>query len=98
MQQDKGAPRALREARLRRAAALGGVRFYFRRPRHPWQKPAVENANGLIREFFPKGADFSKVTREEAGRAFRLISDRPRKVPGYRTANEAYREGLLHSA
>ena len=79
-------------------AALGGVQFYFCQPHHPWQKPTVENTNGLIREFFPKGTDFSKVTREEVERAFRLINDRPRKVLGYRTANEAYREGLLHSA
>ena len=79
-------------------AALGGVQFYFCQPHRPWQKPTVENTNGLIREFFPKGTDFSKVTREEVERAFRLINDRPRKVLGYRTANEAYREELLHSA
>ena len=78
--------------------ALGGVQFYFCEPHHPWQKPTVENTNGLIREFFPKGTDFSKVTEEEVSRAFGLINDRPRKVLGYRTANEAYREGLLHSA
>ena len=78
--------------------ALGGVQFYFCEPHHPWQKPTVENTNGLIREFFPKGTDFSKVTAEEVRRAFGLINDRPRKVLGYRTANEAYREGLLHSA
>ena len=78
-------------------AALG-VQFYFCQPHHPWQKPTVENTNGLIGEFFPKGTDFSKVTREEVERAFRLINDMPRKVLGYRTANEAYREGLLHSA
>ncbi len=55
----------------------------------------MENTNGLIRGFFPKGTDFSKVTREEVGRAFRLINDRPRKVLGYRTANEACWEVFL---
>ena len=44
------------------------------------------------------GGFFSKVTREEVGRAFLLINDRPRKVLGYRTANEACWEGLPHSA
>jgi IS30 family transposase len=76
---------------------LGGARFYFRGPRHPWQKPTVENADGLIREFFPKGTDFSKVTDEEVQRVYELINDRPRKVLGYRTPNEVYRE-MLHSA
>jgi IS30 family transposase len=76
---------------------LGGVQFYFCEPHHPWQKPTVENTNGLIREFFPKGTDFSKVTDEEVQEVFGLINDRPRKVLGYRTANEVYRE-MLHSA
>ena len=77
--------------------ALGGVQFYFCEPHHPWQKPSVENTNGLIREFFPKGTDFSKVTDEEVQHVFDMINDRPRKVLGFRTANEVYRE-MLHSA
>lgn len=77
--------------------ALGGVPFCFCQPHHPWQKPTVENANGLVREFFPKGTDFSRVTGEEVQEAFEKIDDRPRKVLGFRTANEVYRE-MLHSA
>ena len=78
--------------------ALGGVRFYLCEPHRPWQKPTVEDTNGLIGEFFPKGTDFSKVARGKVERAFLLINDRPRRVLGYRTANEAYWEGLLHLA
>ena len=77
--------------------APGGVPFCFCRPHRPWQKPTVENTSGLIREFFPKGADFSKVTDEEVQEVFEKINDRPRKVLGFRTANEVYRE-MLHSA
>lgn len=77
--------------------ALGGVQFYFCDPHHPWQKPTVENTNGLLREFFPKGTDFGKVTDEEVRHAVDPINDRPRKVLKYRTANEVYRE-MLHSA
>lgn len=77
--------------------ALGGVPFYFCQPHHPWQKPTVENTSGLIREFFPKGTDFSRVTDEEVQEVFEKINDRPRKVLGFRTANEVYRE-MLHSA
>ena len=79
-------------------ARLGGVQFCFCQPHHPWQKGTNESTNGLVREFFPKGTDFSRVTEGEVERAFGLINDRPRKVLGYRTANEAYREELLHSA
>ena len=76
---------------------LGGARFYFCEPRHPWQKPTVENADGLIRELFPKGTDFSEVTDEEVQRVNGLINDRRRRVLGHRIANEVYRE-MLHSA
>ena len=71
--------------------------FYFCQPHHPWQKPTVENTNGLIRKFFLRGTDFSRVTDEEARGVFEKINDRPRKVLGFRTANEVYRE-MLHSA
>jgi IS30 family transposase len=66
-------------------------------PHHLWQKPTVKNTNGLLRKFFPKGTDFSKVTNEEVQHTVELICDRARKVLGYRTANEVFRE-MLYSA
>jgi len=45
----------------------------------------------------PKDSDFEKVTNEEVQHVVELICDRPRKVLGYRTANEVFRE-MLHSA
>jgi IS30 family transposase len=39
--------------------------------------------NGLIRFFFPKGTDFSKVTEEELQRVVSLINNRPRKCLGW---------------
>ena len=77
---------------------LGGVRFYFCAPHHPWEKGTNENTNGLIREFFPKGTDFSEVSEEEVQRVFSMINDRPRKVLGFRTAREVYLEETLHLA
>lgn len=57
----------------------------------------MEDANGPLRELFPKGTDFGRVTDEEVQHAVDLIDDRPRRVLKCRTANEVYRE-LLHSA
>jgi len=72
------------------------VQFYFCEPHHLWQKPTVKNTDGFICEFFLKGADFGKVTDEEVQHAVELICDKARKVLGYKTANEVFRE-MVHS-
>ncbi len=73
------------------------MQLYFCDPHHLWQKPTVKNTDGLIREFFLKGADFGKVTDEEVQHTVGLICDRTRKVLGYKTANEVFRK-MVRSA
>ena len=41
------------------------TKSYFCKPYHSWEKGTVENINGLIRRFFPKGTDFDTTTEEE---------------------------------
>jgi len=66
------------------------VRCFFTRPYTSWEKPVVENTNGLIRQYFPKRTDFSKVTDEEVQFVEDRLNDRPRKCLSYRTPNEAF--------
>lgn len=66
------------------------LKTYFTDAHAPWQKPTNENTNGLIREFYPKKFDFSKITQEEVDRVAELINNRPRKCLGWRTALEVF--------
>ena len=66
------------------AQALGCT-VYFADPYCSGQKGAVENANKILREFFPKGTDFRLVTQEELNNVQYLINDRPRKKLAFST-------------
>lgn len=70
------------------------LNVYFADPHSPWQRGTNENTNGLIREYFPKGMDLSKVTTQELRRVEKELNERPRKVHGFYTAGEMYRSIL----
>ena len=56
-----------------------GVPFYFTRPHAPWQKPSVENLNGLVRQFFPRGTNFQEMSQQEVTQVMDMLNHRPRK-------------------
>ncbi|WP_340029850.1 IS30 family transposase [Paenibacillus sp. FSL H7-0940] len=72
------------------------LHVYFADPYSSWQRGSNENANGLLREFFPKGTDLAQVEDEDLAHSLDLINNRPRKCLGWRTAHEAFTEELSH--
>lgn len=66
------------------------MKSYFCNPYHSWEKGGVENINGLIREYLPKGCDLSKITKEEARAIEKKLNNRPRKCLGYQTPAEVF--------
>jgi IS30 family transposase len=70
-----------------------GIAIYFAQPYAAWQRGANENTNGLLRQLFPKGTDFDRVSTTALRRAVQLINDRPRKRLKYRTPYE-----VLHNS
>lgn len=70
------------------------IPVYFADPYSPWQRGTNENTNGLLREFFPKKTDLSALSEEDLKRSIDLINQRPRKILGWKTAYEAFREEL----
>jgi len=71
-----------------------GAKIYFARPYHAWERGSNENMNGLIRDYFPKGTDFTKLTHAQVARVERLLNERPRKILGYRTPSEVFRRAV----
>lgn len=67
---------------------LLGCESYFCKPYHSWEKGGVENYNGLVRQYFPKGYDFSTITRERLREVEDEINNRPRNILSYATPND----------
>lgn len=68
---------------------------YFAEPHKPWQRPLNECTNDIVRFFFPKGTDFTKVSDEEIQRVEDLINNRPRKCLGWKTPLEVFLENFF---
>lgn len=70
------------------------IPVFFADPYSSWQRGTNENANGLLREFFPKKTDLAAILEEDLQRSIDLINHRPRKILGWKTSYEAFREEL----
>ena len=57
--------------------------MYFADPYCAWQKGTNENLNGLLREFYPKGRNLSRVSTQTLKKNLALINARPKKVLGF---------------
>lgn len=64
--------------------------IYFAHPYCSWERGTNENTNGLIRQYFPKGTDFTRVTDEEIMFVMNRLNNRPRATRGGRSPNELF--------
>jgi IS30 family transposase len=69
-----------------------GIKVYFAQPYHSWERGTNENTNGLIRQYLPKGSCFKQLTQHQCNEIERELNDRPRKILGFNTPNEAHAE------
>ena len=64
--------------------------IYFADPGKPGQRGLNENTNGLLRQYFKKASDFSKITQKDIDKAVHKLNHRPRKCLGYLTPYEVF--------
>jgi IS30 family transposase len=75
-------------------AAATGLDIYFCDPHSPWQRGSNENANGLLRQYFPKGTSLAGHSREHLQAIAGQLNSRPRKTLGWKTPAEVLDEFL----
>ena len=64
--------------------------FYFAAPYHSWERGSNENANGLIRQYLPKGQSMCGLSQQQCNAIAHKLNTRPRKRHGFKTPLECY--------
>lgn len=66
--------------------------IYFAKPYHSWERGQNENANGLLRQYFPKAMELAEVKMKQVIKAVDKLNSRPRKCLQFRTPYEAFKD------
>lgn len=62
--------------------------YYFAHPYASYERGSIENLNGLIRQYIPKGKEFNQITDNELCDIETKLNNRPRKVLDFLTPVE----------
>jgi len=79
-------------AKHEQVAQTIGCKTYFAKPYHSWERGQNENANGLLRQYFPKAMSLLDVTTQQVLETLHKLNNRPRKCLGFKTPYEVFRE------
>jgi IS30 family transposase len=71
------------------------MQVYFCHPNSPWERGTCENTNGLIRQYFPKGTDFTQISIETIKLAQNQLNERPRKTLEWKTPKDVFENEIL---
>jgi IS30 family transposase len=69
-----------------------GIAVYFCDPHSPWQRGTVENTNRLLRQYFPRTADYSPLTEKDLDLVADELNQRPRRTLNYQTPAEVFNQ------
>ncbi|MGR5456087.1 IS30 family transposase [Vibrio alfacsensis] len=66
--------------------------FYFAHPYSSWERGANENANGLLRQYVPKGSNLREIGDDVIQLAMSRINFRPKKCLGFKQPAVIFQE------
>jgi IS30 family transposase len=70
------------------------VKVYFCDPQSPWQRGSNENTNGLLRQYLPKGTDFSQLRQDQLDAIAAKLNTRPRETLAFETPADTLNAAL----
>jgi IS30 family transposase len=70
------------------------TRVYFAHAYSAWERGTNENQNRMIRRFIPKGENIAAVSECRVQEIQDWMNNYPRKILGYKTANQVVKENL----
>jgi IS30 family transposase len=65
-----------------------GLSYFFAHPYASYERGSIENLNGLVRQYIPKGTDFSQIDDLYVKGIQDKLNSRPRKILDYLTPDQ----------
>jgi IS30 family transposase len=72
--------------------------IYYCHPYSSWERGSNENQNKLVRRHIPKGENFDDKTQKDIDKITEWINNYPRRIFGYKSAEELYNEEMGKTA
>ena len=66
------------------------IDYYFAHPYASYERGSIENLNGLIRQYIPKGKDFDDIDESYITQIEEKLNTRPRKILNFLTPKDFY--------
>ena len=63
---------------------------FFCDPYCSWQKGSVENANKLLRQYFPRDVSMEDLTQDKVDAVVKKLNNRPRKCLGFKKSSDEF--------
>lgn len=64
------------------------IDYYFAHPYASYERGSIENLNGLVRQYIPKGTEFTNIDNTTLKEIQNKLNNRPRKILGFLTPIE----------